>query len=329
VTLTHLRVRDALEPWSASGATGALRALGPPGGTVYLTAGRVSYAECPLACGVNRLLTASGRLGADIWRTALAAGRSTGRVDVELTRHGLLQRLELESAYLAATYGAAHFLLDARCEVRFEMGVRHPMGPVLDIDLADVCAEVDRRRQALHDAWPDAAVDTSPVIPVRRPDGHHVSLTALQWEIVLNAGRRRTPIDLARVLGRDTYATILAVRRMVRGGLAVPLPDDQATVRPASARTKPAGPSAPPAGAAPAKPRRTTTGRTLTAKPATNGTTPRAGGTRKNGIRPAPLPRRSEDPSWTAADPVPASFPTTDWSEDTLTRILDALQALP
>jgi hypothetical protein len=314
-------VRDALEPWCASGATGALRALGPPGGSIYLTEGRITYAECPLACGVNRLLTRSGRMPAEAWRATLAAGRANGRVDTEITRRGRLPAVEIEALYLAATYGAIGFLFDAGTEVRFEMGGQHPMGPVLSLHFLEACAEIERRRAALHDAWPDELVDTSPVTPIRRLDGHLVTLSALQWEIVLNAGRRRTPVDLARILGRDTYATLLAVRRLVRGGLAAPVPETppgRPAPRPRPART--------PATAVPAAPE---------PEPAAT----RVPAQRRTPARPAPkppaLPRRTDGDGWRPPDPMPAvsvtmpSFAATEWSEDTLTRILDALQALP
>jgi hypothetical protein len=216
------RLRDALEPWCAAGATGALRALDPPGGSVYLRQGRISFAESPPACGIDRLLTASGQLSGEDWRAALVAGRPAQRVGDTLVQHGLIARAELEAVVLAALYGAALFLLDLDTEVRFEMGAGHPVGPVVDLDLPTMCAEVDRRRRALAEAWPESKVDVHAVVPARRLPGQHVALTALQWEIVANADRRRTPVELARSLGRDTFATLWEVRRLTRAGLVEP-----------------------------------------------------------------------------------------------------------
>jgi hypothetical protein len=216
------RLRDALELWCAVGATGALRLVEPARGTVYLTAGRITYAECPSACGVHRLLTASGRLSTEDWRAALASGKAGGRVGEALIEQGLLAPVELEVAVLSALYGAAYFLLDERSEVHLEVGARHPLGPVVALDLATVSAEVDRRHRALLEVWSDSTVDTATVVPTRRLPGHRVALSALQWEIVANADRRRTPIDLARVLGRDTYALLLEVRRLASAGLVEP-----------------------------------------------------------------------------------------------------------
>ena len=216
------RVRDALEPWCAVGATGALRVLDPPGGTVYLIRGRISYAEFAPACGVDRLLTASGRVSAEGWRAALAAGRGARRVGDALVEQGLVSPSELEVAVLSAIHGAAHFLFPLDTDVRFELGAEHVLGPVVGLDLTTVCDEVDRRRRMLADAWPDARMDSHAVVPARRLAGHHVALTGLQWEIVANADRRRTPVDLARSLGRDTFATLLEARRLARAGLVEP-----------------------------------------------------------------------------------------------------------
>jgi hypothetical protein len=217
-----MRLRDALEPWCAAEFSGALRVIDAPGGSVYIVDGLIEYAECPVVSGVDRLLTASGRLPADAWRAALAAGRTRLRVGDELVASGLISRVEVETVVLLALYDAAHVLFDAAVEVRFEPGVRHPLGVECRLDLAEVCREVDRRKRSLVDAWPDASIDTAAVVPARRLPNQFVALTALQWEVVANADRRRSPIDLARLLGRDTYTVMLEVRRMARVGLVEP-----------------------------------------------------------------------------------------------------------
>jgi hypothetical protein len=206
---------DTLEPWCAAGATGALRIGGGPGGAVYLRRGRITQIECPLACGLDRMLVASGRMSADAVRTARVAG---------LTGPGRLAPIELEAMLLATIHSAADFLLagevaEAGADVQFEMGAEHPFAGAVELDLPGLRAEVGRRRGTLRAIWPHDHVDTAPVRPARRIDGHHVGLTASQWEITVNANRRRTPIDLAKLLGHDTYATILSVRRMVASGL--------------------------------------------------------------------------------------------------------------
>lgn len=219
---TPHRLRDVLEPWCAAGVDGALRLQDAPGGAVYLVDGRIAYAECPVVSGADRLLTASGRLPAEAWRAASAAGRSRGRIGAELVAAGLLTWAELEMVALLALYDAAHVLFDAAIEVRFEPGARHALGTSCTVDLEAACREVDRRKRALADAWPDPTIDTAAVVPARRLPDQSVALTALQWEVVANADRRRSPIDLARLLGRDVFTVMLEVRHLARAGLVEP-----------------------------------------------------------------------------------------------------------
>jgi hypothetical protein len=222
VSAAPYRLREALEPWCAAGVSGALCLLDAPGGAVYIVDGRIAYAECPATSGVDRLLTASGRLPAEAWRAAVAAGRASHRVGAILVESGLVSGAELAAVTVLALYDAAQVLFDTPVEVRFEPGARHPLGVEQVIDLDAVCREVDRRKQLLAEAWPDPAVDTAAVVPARRISGQYVALSALQWEVVANADRRRSPVDLARVLGRDTFTTMLEVRRLVRAGLVEP-----------------------------------------------------------------------------------------------------------
>jgi hypothetical protein len=215
-------LRGVLEPWCAVGATGALRVEDPPGGAIYIVDGRLSYAECGQVSGVDKLLTASGRLPADVWRAAVAAGRSTGRIGDTLIADGHISRNELALSALSGLMDAAFFLFDAAVTAQFEPDAVNPLGTFCQLEFAAVCVEVDRRRRLLADVWPDPAIDTAAVVPARRLRGHQVSLTAAQWEIVANADRRRTPADLARLLGRETFVMLLEARRLARSGLIEP-----------------------------------------------------------------------------------------------------------
>jgi hypothetical protein len=296
------RLRDTLETWCALGVTAALRVLDPPGGAVYLTDGRISYAECPAACGVERLLTASGRLAAEDWRAALAAGRAERRVGEELVQQGLLTAIELEMAVLSGLYGAALLLFDRDTAVRLEMGAGHAIGTVVSVDLRTAFAEVDRRRRALAEACADASTDNHAVVPARRLPGHQVALNALQWEIVANADRRRTPLDLARSLGRDTFATLLEARRLTRAGLVTP-------GRPGSG---PAAGAHVNAGHAELR---------IVARQAPSGPPPAP--VPEPAPDDAPLPRREAQPDAPVNGPAAEACP-----ESTLIRIRDALAAL-
>lgn len=211
-------LRDQLEPWCAAGVTGAVRVLGRPSGTVYLHRGQIEHAECSLTPGIARMLTASGR----VRRGAMRALSGQAAIGTSLVRDGLLTPAELETAGVLALFDAAYFLFGLCSPVRFEPGIRQPWSAADPVRLRTACDEVDRRRRTLAAAWPDEDVDAAVVCPVRRIAGQSVALTALQWEVVTGAGRRRTPLDLAWTLGRDAFAVFLEVRRMVRSGLVVP-----------------------------------------------------------------------------------------------------------
>ena len=212
--------------------TGALVVGGHPGGAVYVLEGRVIYAESPAAPGVGELLTASGRLAGRTWQNALDQGTSTAQVGRLLVEQGHLTQGELELCVLGATYDAAYFALaPADAPVEFLGGATHWLGPVVHIDPAAITREVRRRTRLLDDIFPDARADTAIVTPVSRPPRERVTLTALQWELLVHADGQRTPADLALLLGKAGYATIQELRRLAALGL-LELPEARPAERP-------------------------------------------------------------------------------------------------
>ena len=205
--------------------TGALVVGGHPGGAVYVLEGRVIYAESPAAPGVGELLTSSGRLAARTWQNALDLGTSTARVGRLLVEQGHLTQGELELCVLGATYDAAYFALSAAAApVEFRTGAAHWLGPVVHIDPGAINREVRRRIRLLDEIFPDPRVDTAAVSPVPRPPRERITLTALQWELLVHADGQRTPADLALLLGKAGYATVQELRRLAALGL-LELPD--------------------------------------------------------------------------------------------------------
>ncbi len=200
--------------------TGVLVVGGHPGGAVYVLEGRVIYAESPAAPGVGELLTASGRLAGRTWQNALDLGTSTARVGRLLVEQGHLTQGELELCVLGAIYDAAYFVLSsAAAPVEFLTGATHWLGPVVHVDPAAINREVGRRVGLLDEIFPDRRIDTAAVAPVTRPPRERVTLTSLQWELLVHADGQRTPADLALLLGRAGYATIQELRRMAAMGL--------------------------------------------------------------------------------------------------------------
>ncbi|MFI1988344.1 DUF4388 domain-containing protein [Actinoplanes sp. NPDC020271] len=212
--------------------TGALVVGGHPGGAVYVFEGRVIYAESPAAPGVGELLTSSGRLAGRTWQNALDLGTSTARVGRLLVEQGHLTQGELELCMLGATYDAAYFVLtSAGAPVDFLPAATHWLGAVVHIDTVAVLREVRRRATLLDDIFPNPRIDTHPVTPVARPPRERVTVTALQWELLIHADGQRTPADLALLLGRAGYATIQELRRLAALGL-IELPEVRAPEAP-------------------------------------------------------------------------------------------------
>ena len=211
---------------AGEGRTGALVVGGRPGGTVYLIDGRVTQAESPAAPGVGELFTASGRLAGRTWQAALDIGTARAVVGRILLDQGHLTQGELELAVLGAIYDAAYFALaPASAPVDFLDGATHWLGPIVMVDPAAVNRETRRRTRLLEETFPDPRIDSAPVAPVSRPPRERITVTAPQWELLVHADGQRTPADLAQLLGRAGYATVLQLRRLAAAGL-LELPED-------------------------------------------------------------------------------------------------------
>jgi hypothetical protein len=168
-------IRAALDRLAATAATGALRVGGQPGGTLWLVDGRVTYAETPVMPGVADRLTGTGRLPAAVWAAAWRAGRAEARVGQLLLDQGHLVPGELTSRVLSTVYDAAYLLLAYDDTVaRFHPGLRHWLGPVAGVTVADLWAETDRRRRLLADPAggpaPAASVPDAPPGPATPTD---------------------------------------------------------------------------------------------------------------------------------------------------------------
>jgi hypothetical protein len=200
--------------------SGSLIVAGAPGGSLHLVDGHVTYAESPSAPGVGELLTASGRLAARTWETALEAGSADGSVGRLLVEQGHLTQGELELCVLGAIYDAAYFVLQpASAPVEFVEHAPHWLGTVIKVDAAAVGREARRRARLLDEIFPHPELDRAPVTPIPRPPVERVALTSLQWELLMHADGQRTPADLAQLLGRAGYATIQELRRLGAQGL--------------------------------------------------------------------------------------------------------------
>ncbi|GAB3961844.1 hypothetical protein GCM10029978_015230 [Actinoallomurus acanthiterrae] len=127
-----------------------------------------------------------------------------------------------EARALLAIFDAVYFLLDSAAVPSFtEVAPRRP-APECRISPAALLRECARRREAPDGGWPPTLVDRAPVVPVRTVRRRRIVLTAPQIEVLLNADGRRTPADLARVLGRTTFGCLTAVRALTAAELVRP-----------------------------------------------------------------------------------------------------------
>ncbi|MEU8522748.1 transcriptional regulator [Streptomyces sp. NBC_01216] len=227
MTVSPMLVRLAEER-----ATGALLR---DHGTLYLVDGRVVHAESPAAPGLDVLLTTGGRLPRERWDEAVdraGASRAVGRFLVD---SGRLHGGELEICHLGAVFDAAFFALaPGSGPTRFRYGVGHWFGSVRPVSTEAVERETVRRRELLDQVWPYASVDGAPVLP--RPAAPGQTVSARQRSLLSVADGTRTPADIARLLGRPAFHTLLDVRRLAAAGLVVtpldPLPEPVPTLPP-------------------------------------------------------------------------------------------------
>lgn len=220
--------RRALSQLVNAGGTGALHVGGDPGGVLYLTEGRVSYAESPAAPGAGELLTTSGRIAPRTWESVVSSGKDGHRVGRLLLEQGHLTEGELELCVLGVIYDAAYFVLQpAAVPVRFAEGEQHWLGPVCRVDADVLSRETTRRRRLLDEIFESSTVDTAPVSPAPRPPVERVVLSALQYELLIAADGERTPATLARILGRAGYVTLQQVRELAAAGLITTAPEDR------------------------------------------------------------------------------------------------------
>ncbi|MFH8384394.1 hypothetical protein ACH4E7_26200 [Kitasatospora sp. NPDC018058] len=210
---------EAVALLAARRATGALYG---PLGSLHLVDGQVTAAESLRAPGLADLLTGCGRIAPEGWAELLRLHSAQGRVGEVLVDQGLLTRGELELGHLGTLFDAAYFVLADRAggTWRFEPDVRHWLGPVAAVDPARLHREVERRGRLLDRIWPWPQLDTAPVRPVehtRRPS--HRPPGRRRRELLDHADGRRTPADLARLLGRSGFGVTADVRRLAAAGL--------------------------------------------------------------------------------------------------------------
>ncbi|MFC8717675.1 hypothetical protein, partial [Kitasatospora sp. NPDC057198] len=206
----------ALTDLAADGSTGALHG---PGGAVHLAGGLVVHAEAPGAATVGHLLTGSGRITVRQWEESLLPG--AGRLAEQLLGSGLVGAGELELARLAATLdGAQEALAQHDGELRFDPAAVPVFRLARPLSVLELRGAIGRRRSLLDGCWPSAELDRAPLRATGAAPTRRTAVPRRRRQALLAAadGTRTAP-ELARLLGRSTYGTLLDVRQLAAAGL--------------------------------------------------------------------------------------------------------------
>ncbi|WP_299542167.1 transcriptional regulator [uncultured Streptomyces sp.] len=204
-----------LQRLAAERATGALMR---DRGTLYLADGQVVHAESPATPGIDVLLTTGGALRHERWWDAVAQAGAGRRVGRYLVDGGHLPGGALELCHLGALYDAAFFALSpSRTPARFRYGVSHWIGPVRPVAVGAVQRETLRRRELLDRIWPEGLTDTAPLArTAHTAEGPVPARQRLVLELVDGV---RTASDIAQVLGRSAFHTLVDLSRLAAAGL--------------------------------------------------------------------------------------------------------------
>jgi hypothetical protein len=222
--------------------TGRLIALGAAGVEIWLDGGLVTAMVTPAAPGPDSLLLKSGRVNQSDWAKALDAVGDSGRLDEVLIARSLVGGGELDVIRAAALFdGMFAVFLDApesweAQSAVFVSGAAAGGGPDsaagsgggLDASLplfpgvppALLLAEAGRRCTQLARRWGSPA-HVARVRPLATAKAARTSAGVIQrhQEILLCANGRRTPRDIAFVLGRGVYAVMIDIGQLDKRGL--------------------------------------------------------------------------------------------------------------
>lgn len=186
-------------------------------GVLYLADGAVVHAESPAAPGIETLLTAGGRLPAERWREAVERAGARCEIGPYLREHGAMAGGELEIRHLGALYDAAYFVLaPGGGPTRFRPGAVHWFGRLRPVGVRDVERETRRRRRYLAALCPNPRLDTA--APVRAASARLPPATRRQQDVLGLADGRRTPSEIATLLGRPAFHTLVDIRRLAAAG---------------------------------------------------------------------------------------------------------------
>ncbi|TQK52154.1 hypothetical protein FBY35_2581 [Streptomyces sp. SLBN-118] len=210
----------ALAQCRAAGSTMVLRVCGRPGGVFHLRQGSVVAVESPGAPGIQTLLLRSGRISEADWADLVPAGMDARRPGAELVARGQIGAAELQVVSAMALQDAVFAVIAGdmgECIADPESGPLVPVGPGEDpLRLLDNAV----RKLAALAALPHPVLpDRERVVAGRGVDGPAEDLAPHRKEILFLADGRRTPRDIAFMIGRGVYHVTVEISRMLGEGL--------------------------------------------------------------------------------------------------------------
>jgi len=248
-----------LQALSAQGFTGSVRVHGPSAGSLHLREGLVTEVRTPGAPSTEARLLRSRRISEEHWNRVCAAAHGERSLSAALLGAGQVSAAEL-AVLCADTIHDGAFAMALTKPEGWETDATAPppgIGAVPGIDPGSLTEVVTARLALLTRQWgPPAAFARTRIVPASRPGAPGSRVPPRYQDILLSVDGRRTPRDIAFMLGRGVYAVMLDLARMKALQLLqseTPEPVGPAvSVAPRSAPTA----TAPPAGPVPL-PRRT------------------------------------------------------------------------
>lgn len=240
--------------FSREGFSGVLRVEGGPGGALWIRDGLVVAATTPAAPGPESLLLRSGRVSEKDWTDAYATGAPADRLAAELAGRGVIGEAALEAVCLAALFDAVFAMVLSGVEScaaePVGPGDRLPLLPVLPGIGHDRLARETARRMEHAERWRRLGLSmrVRPVPPAV-PAPTLLGADRIRRAVLERATGRRTPRDIAFVLGKGLFAVMSEIARMLEekvldlgetasaaGGAPAPTPEEEDAGESAAAR---------------------------------------------------------------------------------------------
>jgi hypothetical protein len=202
--------------------SGSVTVSGSPGGTIHLRDGLVIAVRTPGAPTAESTLLKTQRITEADWEAARAAGSAGGDLGAALLARGLIGAAELDIVRTSAMFDGAFAMAlspPGGWDVDDSVAVP-PLAASSGVESLRLTDETARRLSLLTELWgPPAEFARTRIRPSARASTGAVQLSSRYQDILLHANGRRTPRDIAFLLGRGVFAVMLDLTRLSARGL--------------------------------------------------------------------------------------------------------------